>query len=312
MGYLINFNRTADSEKNLRFWWTNYIDINDYKYSFKIHVKNESRFNSISIEKIAENSILMQGNNITVISKDNIKWEKIMDLPDEIIYLTRQISMIDFNLYNQMNHFTIDFKLMNITYSYNTQININISILENSIIKFKEIIDSDCSEKDIHTWIESNSLIFGNLFKFKGKEKIKLFNDRTSKFDFTFNTIFQKSTCILELKKANKDIEIIKYDKNHDNWYWSSDASKGIAQLAKYLQIANENPYEGDNTKYRKYLYTTGILLIGRKNDIWIDEELDWQLELLNKNLINIKVITYDHLSEYLDEYLCNLKMMKG
>ncbi|QYJ01170.1 DUF4263 domain-containing protein [Thalassovita mediterranea] len=98
---------------------------------------------------------------------------------------------------------------------------------------------------------------------------------------------------IVELKRP--DMDVLKYDGSHRNYYFSSDTSKAIGQCHRYLDVLHEAAAQGlrDHPEIVAY-HPRATIIIGRSLD-WNDEKTRC-LHGLNQRLRSIKVMTYDHL----------------
>lgn len=109
---------------------------------------------------------------------------------------------------------------------------------------------------------------------------------------------------IFEIKTPKTPM--LKFDSSHQNYYWSTEASKAIAQIEKYLHYANQNSFNIKNSLSKKdinldIVKPKGILIMGS------DEELDKKnkgensnkredFRILRQSLKNIEILTYSDL----------------
>lgn len=105
---------------------------------------------------------------------------------------------------------------------------------------------------------------------------------------------------IFEIKRL--DFECIKYDKSHDNYYWSEDASKAIAQVEKYIyEMENNANALIANFKEEgldlKIIRPRGFVLISRRTLLTNPKSIK-SFRLLSSALKNVQVILYDDFLE--------------
>jgi len=111
---------------------------------------------------------------------------------------------------------------------------------------------------------------------------------------------------IYEIKKPNTPL--LNLDKSRDNYYWSKDLSKAIAQVESYLFYANRNSLELKEEIKRKegldikVVRPRGFVIAGSHSQLK-NEAMEDGLRLLNSSLKNIEVILYD-------DILNNLKVL--
>jgi len=98
---------------------------------------------------------------------------------------------------------------------------------------------------------------------------------------------------LVELKRP--DMDVLRYDRAHRNYYWSADVSRAIGQCHRYLDILHEVAANGlrDHPEIVAY-HPRAIIVIGRSND-WQASQLR-ALHGLNHRLTSVTVMTYDQL----------------
>lgn len=107
---------------------------------------------------------------------------------------------------------------------------------------------------------------------------------------------------VFEIKKP--DAPCLNYDKSHDNYYWSAEASKAIAQTEKYIfelesHASNFIVKFKDNGIDINLIRPRGYVLIGKRQ--MLDAKGQKAYKLLNNSLKNVQVI-------FFDDFLNNLK----
>lgn len=113
---------------------------------------------------------------------------------------------------------------------------------------------------------------------------------------------------IIELKIPS--MKVLNYDQGHGHYYLSSDASRAIGQVSRYLDVFSEDAVKGlrDNPEIVSY-HPRAIIVMGRSKD-WSDEESK-SLHGINTRLNNISIITYGHLLMMGKRVLENLNWTK-
>lgn len=102
---------------------------------------------------------------------------------------------------------------------------------------------------------------------------------------------------VFEIKKP--DMKCLAHDASHDNYYWSTDASKAIAQVEKYLFLLQRNALAivDDLRKQRldvNLIKPRGYVLIGKRSAL--DENEQNSFKILNESLKNVQVLFFDDL----------------
>lgn len=108
---------------------------------------------------------------------------------------------------------------------------------------------------------------------------------------------------------------MLKYDSSHDNYYWSSDVSKAIAQLEKYIFNCSRNKNDIEATIKEekgvdvKIIQPKGVLVIGNWDKLK-DDNMKRDFEILRSALKNIEIVLYDEMYKRLKNLkISSLKM---
>ncbi|MGH8148207.1 MAG: Shedu anti-phage system protein SduA domain-containing protein, partial [Rhodanobacteraceae bacterium] len=98
---------------------------------------------------------------------------------------------------------------------------------------------------------------------------------------------------LVELKRP--DMDVLHFDANHRDYYWSSAVSKAIGQCHRYLDVLHEVAASGlrDHPEIVAY-HPRVVIVIGRSND-WPEPQMRG-LHGLNHRLSGVTVMTYDQL----------------
>ena len=145
-------------------------------------------------------------------------------------------------------------------------------------------------EKIFQNWIEQNLWVFGvDYIGHHDARKIALFSEA----DLLMESI-DGFLDLIELKRPRLGYDLLRFDKSHKCYYPSKPLSEVIGQSLFYLQKMDE--YKGNIEKeYRvKVLRPRVKIVAGRTKDF--DEPAFEALRMLNSNMSNIQIISYDYL----------------
>lgn len=163
---------------------------------------------------------------------------------------------------------------------------------------FDKYLKANPKEQIWQDFFEENIFIFDSRYiDFIPKHCIK--TGRSSEPDFLVYDIYGCAD-IYEIKKSGT--KILQLDKSHDNYYWSPDASKAIAQLEKYLYYCSENSSAIEKSiKVEKgidvkIIKPKGVLVIGKSDEFKNDEKKKIDFEILRASLKNIEIVLYDEM----------------
>lgn len=258
---------------------------------------------------IAKYSILLFLNYIILFDFSEMKDKYIIDEKDI------------FSIFKYLGFKKIDVEEIN-----NIEINIDLEKLKKIINEFKELLNNNnCKEKELENFIFDNKHYFYKFNIINKQLSTPQKNTNTqNRIDLTFNNFLNKFKDVIELKSHL--FNILEYDKDHKNYYWSNETSKSISQLSKYISNLNAvNNFQDKNYENHYFSNTKGILVIGRRYDSHkcmpnlINEsdkqswEHEWNLKFdeLNKLLKDINIITYDDLLVILEWHLNLLENLK-
>lgn len=162
--------------------------------------------------------------------------------------------------------------------------------MEKSLNWLRAKIDEDVDEAVFQKWFDENTWIFGkNYVDRVDKGTIGL----QSRADLIYISV-DGFADLIELKKSVLARPIFLPDASHNTFYPSQELSKALAQSMHYLQVIEDHRLQLVKLVKIPVLRPTITIIIGRSND-W-DEPMKEQLRILNSTLLNIKVLTYDHL----------------
>ena len=162
--------------------------------------------------------------------------------------------------------------------------------MEKSLNWLSAKIEEDVAEAVFQEWFEENTWIFG-------KNYVQRIPKRTvgleSKADLIYISV-DGFADLVELKKSVVSKPILLPDSSHRTFYPSAELSRALAQAMHYLQVIEDHRLQLVELVKIPVLRPTITIVIGRSND-W-PEPMRKQLRILNSTLLNIKVLTYDHL----------------
>ncbi len=162
--------------------------------------------------------------------------------------------------------------------------------MEKSLNRLRAKIEEDVDEAILQKWFDENTWIFGkNYVDRVEKGTIGL----QSRADLIYITV-DGFADLVELKKSVLARPILLPDTSHRTFYPSQELSKALAQAMHYLQVIEDHRLQLVKLVNIPVLRPTITIIIGRSKD-W-DDQMREQLRILNSTLLNIKVLTYDHL----------------
>ena len=121
---------------------------------------------------------------------------------------------------------------------------------------------------------------------------------------------------ILEIKTPFTPLVL--HDKSHNNYYWSTDVSKAIAQVENYIQAIAEIGDKVRNAVKDSYgidlrvIKPRGIIFAGNSNQFGGNKLIQDDFRLLNQGLKNVTVVTYDELLTRMQNYIAVLTGIKA
>lgn len=150
--------------------------------------------------------------------------------------------------------------------------------------------DGENDELAYQQWCENHSWAFGTAYVVNDEVRSITASDN---LDLLLPTVIAGYRDLVELKRP--DMDVLRYDNNHRNHYWSAEVSKSISQCHRYLDVLHEVAANGlrDHPEIVAY-HPRAIVVIGRSND-WPSDKLR-ALHGLNHQLTSVTVMTYDQL----------------
>jgi hypothetical protein len=162
--------------------------------------------------------------------------------------------------------------------------------MEKSLSWLSAKIEEDVDEAVFQKWFEDNTWVFGkNYVDRVAKRTIGL----ESRADLIYISV-DGFADLVELKRSVLTRPILLPDPSHKTFYPSGELSRALAQAMHYLQVIEDNRLQLEKLVRIPVLRPTITIIVGRSHD-W-DDPMKEQLRILNSTLLNIKILTYDHL----------------
>jgi hypothetical protein len=145
-------------------------------------------------------------------------------------------------------------------------------------------------EQSYQRWCEQHSWAFG--LGYVGRDDFRRISAGDD-LDLLLPRIESGYRDVAELKRPSPPV--LSYDQSHKSYYWSHETSAAIGQVARYLDVLQEEARKGlrDHPEVVAW-HPRAVIVIGRSAD-WT-EEAQRALWGLNSRLHSIEVSTYDHL----------------
>ncbi len=145
-------------------------------------------------------------------------------------------------------------------------------------------------EKIYEDWCKQHSWAFGLGYLPADDVRNITASDR---LDLILPCIMTEYRDMVELKRP--DVEVLHYDNGHRNFYFSSDVSKVIGQCHRYLDTLYDYAKNGLLDHPEIIAYHPRITIVIGRSVGWTKDKLK-AFHGLNRRLIDIDIITYDHL----------------
>jgi Domain of unknown function (DUF4263) len=180
---------------------------------------------------------------------------------------------------------------------------IRLKEMRSAVAELRNLLDShEAAEERYQAWCREHSWAFGNAYVMSDEVRDISIGDS---IDLLLPTVISGYRDIVELKRPDR--EVLLYDTTHKNYYFSSDVSRALGQVHRYLDVLQEVAANGlrDHPEIVAY-HPRAIVVIGRSQG-WQSEKLK-ALHGLNSRLSGVTVMSYDQLlaqGERLIEVLC-------
>jgi len=178
-------------------------------------------------------------------------------------------------------------------------------VISRIISDYEKNIKSKVNETVWQSFFAENLLLFDSRYiDFIPTPNIEM--GTSKKPDFLVIDIYNYID-VIELKKSTT--KLLEFDTSRNQYYWSADASKSIAQLDKYLHLLDSKAetlpkslrrmnlirYEED----ARIIRSKGMLIIGHSSQLDRTNKKE-DFEILRRSLTKIDIVLYDELLERL------------
>jgi hypothetical protein len=168
---------------------------------------------------------------------------------------------------------------------------IRLSEMRSAVTQLRQHLEAgDNSESTYQTWCQTHTWAFGNAYVVRDELREISPGDQ---LDLLLPTVISGYRDIVELKRP--DMDVLNYDKQHRNYYFSADVSRAVGQCHRYLDVLHEVAAKGlrDHPEIIAY-HPRATIVIGRSYG-WSLEQLR-ALHGLNRRLSGLTIMTYDQL----------------
>ncbi len=168
---------------------------------------------------------------------------------------------------------------------------VRLTEMKTAMLELRGLLEDGVNEeRHYQAWCEKYPWAFGNQFVINDSIRDIGIHDQV---DILVPRIMAGFRDIVELKRP--DMEILKYDRNHRDYFFSREASMAIGQCHRYLDKFSEAARHGlDDATHVVAYHPEATIVMGRMTG-WADEQAK-ALHGLNSRLSGIRIITYDHL----------------
>lgn len=168
---------------------------------------------------------------------------------------------------------------------------IRVREMQTAVAELRENLDRGENDEHVYQqWCQNHSWAFGSAYVVNDEVRNITASDN---LDLLLPTVIAGYRDLVELKRP--DMNVLRYDSAHRNYYWGSEVSRAIGQCHRYLDVLHEVAANGlrDHPEIVAY-HPRAIIVIGRSNE-WQNGELK-ALHGLNHRLQSVTVMTYDQL----------------
>ncbi len=163
--------------------------------------------------------------------------------------------------------------------------------MQSAVADLQEKLEhGETNEQLYQDWCQTHSWAFGSAYVVNDEVRNITASDN---LDLLLPTVIAGYRDLVELKRP--DMDVLRYDQAHRNYYWSADVSRAIGQCHRYLDVLHEVAANGlrDHPEIVAY-HPRAIIVIGRSKN-WENAQLR-ALHGLNHRLTSVTVMTYDQL----------------
>lgn len=170
------------------------------------------------------------------------------------------------------------------------EIGLRVSELSQAVAQLQDLLDTGVTqERHYQRWCDDHSWVFGGAHR--PRDAVRQI-DKENVVDLLLPDVVGFRD-IIELKRP--DVDVLKFDRSHRTYFFSSDVAKAIGQVHKYMDRLQRVAREGlPNNPHIFAYHPRAYIVIGRSNN-WLHCQLE-SLRGLNERMHGIDVLTYDHL----------------
>ncbi|MGI9167221.1 MAG: Shedu anti-phage system protein SduA domain-containing protein [Pyrinomonadaceae bacterium] len=163
--------------------------------------------------------------------------------------------------------------------------------MRSAVAQLRLFLDSgEAAEPVYQKWCETHSWAFGNAYVVRDDVREISTGDT---LDLLLPNVIAGYRDIVELKRP--DMQVLVYDREHKNFYFSSEVSKAIGQCHRYLDVLHEVAANGLRDRPEVVAYHPRATIVIGRSQGWGEPQLR-ALHGLNRRLSGLTVMTYDHL----------------
>lgn len=184
---------------------------------------------------------------------------------------------------------------------------IRLTSMQQAVLQLRAALDTgETAEQIYQEWCEEHFWAFGNAYIVRENVRRLSASDQA---DAILRHTATGMRDIVELKRPN--MAVLRYDKDHRNFFFASDVSQAIGQCHRYLDVFSDEGRHGlrDFEEVIAY-HPRAVIVIGRSNDWTSDQQR--ALHGLNSRLHGITVMTFDHLLHQAERLIEILKPGDG
>jgi hypothetical protein len=167
--------------------------------------------------------------------------------------------------------------------------------LESILGEFERGLDKELSESEWQRFFKKNLVILHpGYIKLIAKSNISL--GKAELPDFLMLSV-EGYIDVHEIKLPKT--KLLNHDDSHNNYYWTGEMSKAIAQIESYLDALSRNKYALEKEIEKQYqlkvtiLRPRGYIIAGHSNQFTEPIQSDY-FRLLNESLSNTRILPYD------------------
>lgn len=189
-------------------------------------------------------------------------------------------------------------QVLDIKSAFKSKQNVQLLYMQQLLTNFDEEVAKDHPESWWQTYFDENVLYFQDNY-INRIPKLQIALGSTKFPDFCLVTT-DSYLDVLEIKKPST--ELLKHDDSRDNYYWSPELARAIAQTEKYLELigrhqdAIKNHLRDNEGIELQIVRPRGIIFAGRLTQLTPSAKAD-DFRRLNMGLKNLQVVPYDEMS---------------